>query len=125
MDVREKRWQCPVASEGKDHSRGTQNVAGDKSEGGDGRAREQNRASNIAEKFRGCFRERRVFVIRKIGTKCSLRHELDRDVNDRGHDERQVSGTRNSARRIFHFAARDQCDFDSDEREDQQDDAVA
>ena len=125
MDVREKRWQCPVASEGKDHSRGTQNVAGDKSEGGDGRAREQNRASNIAEKFRGCFGERRVLVIREIGAKRSLRHELDRDVNNGGDNEREVSGTRHRARRIFYFTARNQCHFDSDEREDQENDAVA
>ena len=39
-------------------------------------------------------------------------------------DEREIRRARNSARRIFYFTARDQCNFDSDKREHQQDNAV-
>ncbi len=117
MHVREKRRQCAVAAEGENHARRTENVARNKTERGDGRAGEQSSAADVAEKFRRRFGERRVFVVGKIGAKGSLRHELDRDVNDSGDDEREVSGTWNRARRIFHFTARNQCHFDSDEGE--------
>ena len=125
MDVREPRRQRAIAAEREDHARRTEDVAGDKSKRGDGRAREQDGAADGAEKFRGGFSERRVSVIGKIETERSLRNELDQDVNDRGDDEREISGTRNGSRRIFYFAARDESDFDSDEGEDQQDNCVA
>ena len=120
MNVREPRWQRAVAAEGEDHARRTEDVAGDEAERGDGRACEQNGAADVAEKFRGGFGERRVFVIGKIGTERSLRHELDQNVDDGGDDEREISRARNGARGIFHFAARNQRDFDSDEGEHQQ-----
>src|SRR4051794_4423344 len=101
MDVREPRWQRAVAAEREDHARRTQDVAGDKSKRGDGRTGEQDGSADGAEKFRGGFGERRVFVIGKIQTERSLRYELDQDVNDRGDDEREISGTRNGPRRIF------------------------
>ena len=125
MHVREPCRQRAVAAEGEDHAWRTEDVARDKTECGDGRAREQNGAADIAEKFRGGFGERRVFVIGKIGTERSLRHELDHNVNDRGDDEREISRARNRARGIFHFATRNQRDFDSDEGEHQQDNGVA
>ena len=75
----------------------------------------------MAEKFRSGFGKRCVFVgrIGKVGTERALRHELDENVNDRGDDEREISRTRDGARRIFHFTARDQCYFDPDEGEHQ------
>src|SRR5437588_9722563 len=77
MNVREKCRQRTVASECENHSRRAENIAGDKSERGDGRAGQQNRAANVAKKFRRRFRERRVGMIRKIGAKRSLSYKLD------------------------------------------------
>ena len=125
MDVREPFRQRAVAAEGEDHARRTEDVAGNESERGNGRAGEENSAADVAEKFRGGFGERRVFVIGKIDTERSLGHELDENVNDRGDDKREIRRARNSARGVFHFAARDQRHLDSDEREDQKDDSVA
>ena len=125
MDVREPRRQRAVAAEREDHARRTENVAGDKSERGDGCAREQDSAADGTEKFRGGFGQWRISVIGEIETERPLRDELDQDVNDRGDDEGEISGTRNGSRRIFYFAARDERDFDSDEGEDQKDNCVA
>ena len=125
MNVREKGRQCAVASECENHSRRAENIAGDESERGDGRAGPQNRAANVAKKFRRRFRERRVGMIRKIGAKRSLSYKLDHDVNNCSEDECEIRGTRNGARRIFHFAARNQCHFDSDKGEHQQHHRVA
>ena len=125
MHVREPGRQHAVAAEGEDHARRTEDVAGDKSERGDRRAGKQNGAADVAEKFRGCFGKRRVLVVRQIGAERSLRDELDQNVNDRGDDEREIHRARNSSRRIFHFAAGDERDFDSDESEHQQHDTVA
>ena len=125
MDVREPLRQRAVAAEGEDHSRRTEDVARDETEGGDGCAGEQNSAPDVPEKFRGGFGQRRVFVIGKIDTESSLRHELDENVDDGGDDEREIRRARYGARRIFHFAARNQRNFDSHKGEDQQDNSVA
>src|SRR5205814_7112961 len=111
MDVREPFWQRAIAAEGKDHARRAQDVAGDETEGGDGCAREENGAANVTEKFRGSFGQWRVFVIGKIATERSLRDELDENVDDGGDDEREIRRARYGARRIFHFAARNQHNF--------------
>ena len=62
-------------------------------------------------------------IIRKIGTERSLGDELDQNVYDRCYNKREISRTRNGARRIFNFTAWNQRDFDSDECEHQQNDA--
>ena len=64
-------------------------------------------------------------MIREIGAERTLRYELDQDVDDRGDEERQIRRTRNGARRILHFAARNQCHLDSDESENQEDNGIA
>ena len=125
MNVREPLWQRAVAAKREDHARRTEDVTGDEAERGDRRAREQNDAATVAQKSCGRFGERRVFVVGKIDTERSLRHELDENVNDGGDYEREIRRARNGARWIFHFAARNQRYFDSDKGEDQQDYTVA
>src|SRR6266567_9325802 len=105
MHVRKPCWQSAVAAEGEDQARRTEDVAGDETEGGDGCARKQDGATDVAEKFRGGFGQWRIFVSREIAAECALRHELDHDVNDRSDDECEISGARNGARWILHFAA--------------------
>src|SRR5205814_5832090 len=102
----------------------TEDVAGDKPERRDGRTGEQNGAADVTEKCRGGFGQRRVFMMCRVGAEGGLCHELDENINGRRNDEREVSRTRYSACRVFHFAARDQCYFDPNEGEDQQNDGI-
>src|ERR1700730_14047171 len=117
MNVREKLRQRAVAPESKDHTRRTQNVARHKSKRGDTGSGQKNRTTQIAEKFRCRFGEWRVRMIREIGAESTLRYQLDKEVNDRRDDERQIRGPWNGARGILHFAAWNQCHLDSDEGE--------
>ena len=71
--------------------------------------------TDVAKKLGRGFGERRVFIIRQITPERSLGHELDHNVNDGRDDEREISGPGNGPRRIFHFTARDQGDFNSNE----------
>jgi len=64
-------------------------------------------------------------MIRKIAAKRSLRDELDHEVDDSGDDKSEISRPRNRARRILHFAARNQRHLDSDEGENQQNNGIA
>src|SRR5260370_35609910 len=64
-------------------------------------------------------------MIRQIGTKGPLSHELDHDVNNRGDKKREISRTRNRARGIFYFSARNECDLDPNECEKKQQNSVA
>ena len=58
-------------------------------------------------------------MVRKIGAERPLPYDLDQDVNDCRNNEREISGSRNCARRILYFAARNQRHLDSDERKNQ------
>src|ERR1700742_3554259 len=104
MNVREKLGQRAIATESKNHTRRTQNVARDKSKSRDRSASEKGRAAQIPEKLRRRFGKRRVGMVREIGPERTLPYDLDQDVNDRCNDKREVSGARNRACRIFHFA---------------------
>src|SRR5205823_11308172 len=95
MNVREKFRQRTVPAEGEDHSRRTENIAGDKAEGGDRRAGDQNRATNVTKKFRSRFRERCIRMVREVAAERSLRDNLDQNINDGRDDEREIRGTRN------------------------------
>jgi len=59
MHMREKLRQRAVAAESENHARRAENVAGHKTESGNRRARDQDRSTDVAEKFRGRFGERR------------------------------------------------------------------
>ncbi len=115
--MREKLWQRAVASESKNHSRGTQNVARYKSECGDAGSGEKNRAAEVAEKCRRRFGEWGIRMLRDIGAERPLRDKLDHEVDASGDDECEISRPRNRARRILHFAARNQRHLDSDKGE--------
>ena len=64
-------------------------------------------------------------MICQLQTKGSLCHNLDHQVNNRGHDQREINGARHGARRVFYFAAGNERNFDSDEGEEKKQDTVA
>ena len=123
--MREKLRQRAVAAEGKDHSRRTQDVARHKSKCGDARSSQKNHAAEVAKECRRRFSERRVRMVREIGTERSLRYELDHQVDDRRNHQREISRPGNGARRILYFAARNQRHLDSHESENQKDNGIA
>ena len=71
------------------------------------------------------FRQGSFRVRSELGPEYSLRDDLQRDVNECREDEGEKDCTRHSARRIFHFTARDQSHFNSDKGKHQQHDRVS
>src|SRR2546423_3577038 len=106
MHVGEPCRQHSVTAEGENHARRTEDVARDEAEGRDACAREQNGAADVAKKLRGGFRERGVFMVCQIDTERPLRHELDRDIDDGGDNDREISRAWHRTRGIFYLSAR-------------------
>src|ERR1700674_4027042 len=117
--------QDTVAAEREKDSRRAENIARHKTGCGNGRARQQQEASEVSEKRNGGFGKRRRCFIGKLRPQGSLRHQLNQNVKSGRDREGEIDCARHGSRRIFHFAARNERDFDAEEREEQKQNGIA
>src|SRR5947199_6123687 len=125
MHMRHPARQDTVPAEREEDSRRAKNIARDKTRRGNRRASQQQQSPEVSEKRRGRFGERSGGLVRELRSQCSLRDKLNQNV-ERGRDrEREIDRARHRPRRILDLAARDERDFDAEEREEEKQNGIA
>jgi hypothetical protein len=121
MDTPDRRRQHAGAREREQCSRTAEHIARDVSEHRHDGAKEHEQPAALAQCPSRRLGERRGRKGRHRIAEQSLRHHLNQQVQGRRNREGGKESTRHGARRIAHLAARDERDFESNEREDQDD----
>src|SRR3954470_1961660 len=124
MKMRERFWQNAVTPKGEKVTGRPEDIAADKTEGGNGRAGEEKGAAAIAEETTSRFGERSRGIIAELARQDALRDNLDGDVDECRDDQRHKDRAGHGSARVFHFAAWNKRDFNSDESEHEQQDGA-
>ena len=119
MQTAQNAREQAVAGKGEEDAGGAKDVAGEKSEHGDGGAGEHEKTQGWIDAGHGVYQ--RHGGVGECGSEDALRYDLDDDVEecDRNDGDDECSG--NGPRRIGHFTACTEGDFHAREDKECQD----